>query len=405
MPQPATSTRPSVEDPAPQPFEHQMGNNVAMLGEFVGRTVTAVVKNLYPGTKRPLPEPPVTAEALGGNSARQPGSARLPGSARQPGSARHRGFEVTLFKNGIQIHSGETRGSDRTFDGDSVCTGTSGRSNTDAQEPTSKVDGNTGFQRRRVFSFVSPSGRSGIRLLPQRRGDFLLQRIFRTDPNEKRIYVYPGYGGDIPVNPVATVTLIGKFIQDQKYVNRGTSRFLGRPIAKSNNYPGYSSKFVSRGDQNMKPEPGKLVFLDVEQKRYDAFMEQGRLQVGSDPAFNDKDDAEKVAEAQRRGNDLFWVNCNLPFLEKAFKRGDIIRLVSNPLEFFNKPSGGYFHRELVAIGINAVEPIVGGDGHAQQVTMTLDPSGLANRYGYTWDPKSFSFIRKNESPAACGETT
>src|SRR5690554_3113663 len=58
-----------------------------------------------------------------------------------------------------------------------------------------------------------------------------------------------------------------------------------------------------------------------------------------------------VASGITKGNNEFWINYNLPFLEQAFQRGDDIRLVSDP-DFYKNATdniGGTYKKELLAI--------------------------------------------------------
>ena len=52
-------------------------------------------------------------------------------------------------------------------------------------------------------------------------------------------------------------------------------------------------------------------------------------------------------EVLRLGNEVFWEQYNLPFLEKAFKRGDDIRLLSEPVTLFS--GSGFYLREIEVI--------------------------------------------------------
>jgi hypothetical protein len=76
-----------------------------------------------------------------------------------------------------------------------------------------------------------------------------------------------------------------------------------------------------------------------------------------------------------KGDELFWQKYNLPFLEDAFKRGDDVRLLSDP----NNPATrtGFYKRELDVI-----------EG----------PGGLAEKYGYRYDAASASFVKDTPRP-------
>ena len=52
-------------------------------------------------------------------------------------------------------------------------------------------------------------------------------------------------------------------------------------------------------------------------------------------------------EVQRLGNEVFWEQYNLPFLKDAFKRGDDIRLLSEPVTLFS--GSGFYLREIEVI--------------------------------------------------------
>lgn len=72
-------------------------------------------------------------------------------------------------------------------------------------------------------------------------------------------------------------------------------------------------------------------------------------------------------------NNEFWDDYNEPFLEDAFKRGDNIRLVSDPV---NAKSGTY-KRE-----INRIE---GLDDKGE---------GLASKYGYRYDESTATYVKE-----------
>lgn len=103
---------------------------------------------------------------------------------------------------------------------------------------------------------------------------------------------------------------------------------------------------------------GGLGFLDLPNEKYQALINK-YLSPSCD---------EKCAKAL--GDEEFWKRYNKPFLEKAFKRGDDIRLVSDP----DRDGGaltGFYKREI--------EEIEGG---------------LASRYGYIYDASTSTYKKQ-----------
>ena len=81
-----------------------------------------------------------------------------------------------------------------------------------------------------------------------------------------------------------------------------------------------------------------------------------------------------VSSGVTKGNNEFWTNYNLPFLEQAFQRGDDIRLVSDPSVYqSNAALGGTYKKELDAI---------------------MGSNGLAQQYGYTYNSTTKTFIKQ-----------
>jgi hypothetical protein len=178
-------------------------------------------------------------------------------------------------------------------------------------------------------------------------------------------FKYSGYGGDIIMNPERTTTVLGKFAEEWfDPTSGGTRNFLG---SKGDpNVEGLPEGSFSRGE-GVLVDKGGMSFLDIAEDKYNAILDK-HIQKYLDKGLN-KIEAKKLGI--KEGNNEFWDKYNYPFLEDAFKRGDDIRLVSDPIKF--KESGTYA-RELNAIN---------------------GENGLAKKYGYIYDEKTKTFI-KNE---------
>lgn len=123
--------------------------------------------------------------------------------------------------------------------------------------------------------------------------------------------------------------------------------------------------------------PNRMNFLDLPETQYNALINGGikselEMFLGSSSNVNlssqSIDDVKNliqashpnltttqinqiVSEGIKKGNNTFWTQYNLPFLEQAFQRGDDIRLVSDP-DFYKNVTdaiGGTYKKELLAI--------------------------------------------------------
>lgn len=79
------------------------------------------------------------------------------------------------------------------------------------------------------------------------------------------------------------------------------------------------------------------------------------------------------------GKEIFWQRHNQPFLEDAFKRGDNVRLLSNPNASVNRT--GFYEREL-----REIEGYTDGSGDRVP--------GLAERYGYEYNPATKTYEKR-----------
>ena len=152
---------------------------------------------------------------------------------------------------------------------------------------------------------------------------------------------YPGFGGDIATNPNKTTTVIGKF--NDEVNGAGTKEILNMPDGS-----------FTRGGENK----GGINILDIPSEKYQALL----------------DDYGEV-----RGKEMFWEEYNQPFLEDAFARGDDIRVLSDPEVPQNRT--GFYERELREI-----------EGHNDESGNHVP--GLAERYGYEYDPATHTYHKK-----------
>ncbi|HTF81632.1 MAG TPA: hypothetical protein VL947_07900, partial [Cytophagales bacterium] len=79
------------------------------------------------------------------------------------------------------------------------------------------------------------------------------------------------------------------------------------------------------------------------------------------------------------GKEMFWQQHNQPFLEESFKRGDNIRLLSDPEAPANRT--GFYEREL-----REIEGYKDASGNKVP--------GLAEKYGYVYDPATHTYVKK-----------
>lgn len=175
------------------------------------------------------------------------------------------------------------------------------------------------------------------------------------------IYNYNGFGGDIIVKGDRVTTVLGKWQEiDGDPNSMGTWVFLGKN-------GGLENGIVSRVT-NIIPPKNSIAFLDLPPEPYSILMNRNiKTIISESPLFNgDFSKLDLIYNQDPWGNALFdliqnevlplasaseiqslldigrelgkkefWDTYNLPFLEKAFQRGDDIRLVSDP-----NPSSG-----------------------------------------------------------------
>jgi hypothetical protein len=188
--------------------------------------------------------------------------------------------------------------------------------------------------------------------------------------NGKLVFKYGGFGGDVVITEGKATTVLGKFAESWGDVNSyGTRRFLG-----SNRDPfvqGFPNGSINRGVGSA--VPNRLNFLDLPEPQYNALINnnvKAELEtfLGSTSSINfashSIDDVINLIKNRHssltttqidnivlggitKGNNVFWTQYNLPFLEQAFQRGDDIRLVSDPTNALTRT--GTYKKELEAI--------------------------------------------------------
>ena len=190
--------------------------------------------------------------------------------------------------------------------------------------------------------------------------------------DNKLIFKYSGFGGDVVITEGKVTTVLGKFTE-QGNTSIGTRYFLG-----SNSTPvvnGFPNGAINRGIGSA--IPNRMNFLDLPEAQYnslinnniktelDAFLgtssnvnlasqsipDVKNLIKSSHPNLTTTQIDNIVNSGITNGNNAFWINYNLPFLEQAFQRGDDIRLVSDP-DFYKNATdniGGTYKKELLAI--------------------------------------------------------
>jgi hypothetical protein len=161
-----------------------------------------------------------------------------------------------------------------------------------------------------------------------------------TVSGKPNVVNYEGFGGDIVMPLNKTTTVIGKF--NDPVNGGGTSEILKMPEGS-----------FTRGGENK----GGINILDIPEAQYNALRDK----------YGD------VA-----GKEMFWDQYNQPFLENSFKNGDNVRLLSDPNQAPNRT--GFYEREL-----KEIEGYTKPDG-----TKVL---GLAEKYGYIFDPKTNTYIK------------
>lgn len=221
-------------------------------------------------------------------------------------------------------------------------------------------------------------------------------RQFARVENGQLIFEYKGFGGDLPMNPNKTTTGLGKYNENWSDPNaEGTRRFLGDRDQVDPLPDGIISRVSTPGT----PGGNSLAFLDLPQDDYFTLLNNG-IKDALRNEFPDidwsritnqsVDDVKAIIRelkpdidagqldnlvdvGVRSGNETFWVDYNLPFLEEAFRRGDDIRLFSDP----DMHRTGFYGRELDEI---------------------TKPGGLAERYGYTYNPDTGMFTTTRTGP-------
>ncbi|WP_437822903.1 hypothetical protein [Tenacibaculum mesophilum] len=220
---------------------------------------------------------------------------------------------------------------------------------------------------------------------------------FAKIKGNKLYYNYDGFGGDILVTPDKVTTVLGKFFDPPKF---GTSVYLDKTKTGLEN--GIISRVV-----NKRPPNNSIAFLDLPEDQYNSLLnghikdnilssplfkgDQSKLDLidGLDPWSDQvkdiisnkilpnasKDESLSILKKGiNDGNEAFWHTYNKIFLEKAFQRGDDIRLVSDPKIYQPDPvKGGSYKRELDAI---------------------TGSEGLAKKYGYYYDNATKTYYKK-----------
>lgn len=205
-------------------------------------------------------------------------------------------------------------------------------------------------------------------------------------------FKYGGFGGDVVITPGKVTTVLGKFAETWTDPNSfGTRQFLGtnaKPVVK-----GFPDGSFSRGAG--KADPDGMNFLDIPEPQYNALINKGIGEVldgvlgtSSGLDFGSKNMAEVKSMIQKahpsltdaelklvmdqglnKGNNYFWDEYNLPFLEQSFIRGDDVRLVSDP----KKHATGTYKRELDAI-----------------------EGSFKDKYGYEYDASTKTYRKKTD---------
>ncbi len=170
----------------------------------------------------------------------------------------------------------------------------------------------SGYKIKKSKDFIKIYAKNGIDVLAE------------ISENSVRIK-YKGWGGDIITKSDRTTTCIAKF-DDQ--LDTPGSQFIKYELPEG---------AFGRGADNK----GGINILDVDDVTYNALQNEARkLLKSSGKSFTNVD-------VIREANEIFWKRYNLPFLEEAFKRGDDIRLLSDPTTLFG--STGFYQREIEVI--------------------------------------------------------
>ena len=210
--------------------------------------------------------------------------------------------------------------------------------------------------------------------------------------NGKLIFKYGGFGGDIIITEGKATTVLGKFAESWGDVNAyGTRRFLGsnaNPVVK-----GFPNGSINRGVGSA--VPNRMNFLDLPEPQYNALINNKikieletvlgsssnvnltsqsiddvrNLIKNSHPNLTDVQVDNIIFDGTTKGNNVFWDDYNLPFLEQAFQREDDIRLVSDPTNILSRT--GTYKRELEVI-----------------------ENLLANKYNYSYNSSTKRYYKK-----------
>ena len=158
---------------------------------------------------------------------------------------------------------------------------------------------------------------------------------------DSNVVKYKGFGGDINCPKDRTTTVIGKF--DDPVNPGGTQEILKLPDGS-----------FTRGGENK----GGINILDLPSEQYQHLLD---------------------TYGEQAGKEKFWQEYNRPFLEDSFKRGDDIRVVSNPKAPENQT--GFYDRELKEI-----------EGYTDKNGNKVP--GLKDKYGYEYDPVTHTYKKK-----------
>lgn len=216
---------------------------------------------------------------------------------------------------------------------------------------------------------------------------------FARFEKNKLYFLYAGFGGDILVKQDRVTTVLGKF---NDIDSLGTWTFLTQK-------GGLPDGIISRVVVN-KPPNNSIAFLDLPEKDYNSLINKHiRYTISKNPKFEGnesslgliKSQSEKELEeliqdkilpnasgdeikdileiGKQNGNKEFWDKYNYQFLEKAFERGDDIRVVSDPSQ--DSPSRfGTFANELDAI--------------------ENPKNGLMHKYDYKYNPETKTYEKQ-----------
>ncbi|MGK0314883.1 MAG: hypothetical protein ACI86M_001103 [Saprospiraceae bacterium] len=213
---------------------------------------------------------------------------------------------------------------------------------------------------------------------------YLGKEFAKIDEDGILIFLYPGWKGDQKLNPNKNTIGLGKWVEDPDNYSTsfGTKLFLEDPPPN-----GLPDGVIGRVTSEV-PPANSLTFLDLPAEDYNLIInnEIKSAILNSYPNANvssitdqdygivesliKNDILPNVDESALdiiilagvdSGKNIFWIDYNLPFLKKAFERGDDIRLFSDPVEF---GGSGLYGKELLEIN---------------------KPDGLADFYDYSYN--------------------